>query len=72
MILTARVLADAMEAHATEHESESNKIDALSRTMTKPGERRTKDELARKSRNLSQISYHLRSAIRAMRTAGLV
>lgn len=71
-MITAQALAEAMEAHAAEHERESNKIDTLAQTMLKPGERRTKQELERKSRGLSQIAYHLRSSVRAMKAAGLI
>lgn len=71
-MISAKELADALEAHAAEQEREAESMLAIARTMLKPGERRTKQELEAKARTRSQIVYHGRQTIRAMKAAGLI
>ena len=71
-MISAKDLAAHMSAHADDHEQQATKIDATAKGMTKPGERRTREELQRKSRGLSQLVYHLRNGVRAMKAAGLI
>lgn len=69
--MARQTLLAALEAEASAHALESDKVAKQARTMLKPGEQSTRRQLDVRARSLSGVARACYEAIRSLKASGL-